>query len=280
MGTSTSNPGPFDRQPLLPSWALPPDTGNDAEPNDGENESPDNGDQQDNSPLPTPPVTWQMAKASMSRFASTGERNSLSRAGRDYVGAKGGRRAAAQAASTGKSVALKVGGFLSTVASAGIRTALDEIGLGHMVGRSAPEVLAALIDVLAPAGATLQEAAARKAADDVLEKLYEDYIAKTGDITALESLDKQGITNAIEASIAGYIYNLWLDELGLSIETKAISPLQAVGLERDVRVYVRERVRLELGEQDPASIDWNGPAGRNIIDTVFQEAYGFLEVEQ
>ena len=167
MGTSTSNPGPFDRQPLLPSWALPTDAGNDAEPNDDENESPDNGEQQDNSPLPTPPVTWQMAKSSMSRFASSGERNSLSRAGRDYVGAKGGRRAAAQAASAGKSVALKVGGFLSAVASAGIRTALDEIGLAHMVGRSAPEVLAALIDVLAPAGATHQEAAARKAANDV-----------------------------------------------------------------------------------------------------------------
>lgn len=279
MGTSTSNPGPSDRQPLLPSWALPPDTGNATEPNESENQAPDNEDQSVNSP-PTPPVTWQMAKASMSRFASSGERNSLSRAGRDYVGAKGGRRAAAQAASTGKSVALKVGGFLSTVASVGIRTALDEFGLGHMVGRSAPEVLAALIDVLAPAGATLQEAAARKAAGDVLEKLYEDYIAKTGDVTALESLDKQGITSAIEASVAGYIYILWLDELGLSIETKAISPLKAVSLERDVKVYVRERVRLELSEQDPVSIDWNGPAGRNIIDTVFQEAYGFLEVEQ
>lgn len=279
MGTSTSNSGPSDRQPLLPSWALPPDTGNDEESNDGENKSPDNGDQQDDSPLPTPPVTWQMAKSSMSRFASSGERNSLSRAGRHYVGAKGGRSAAAQAASTGKSVALKVGGFLSMVAKAGISTALNEIGLGHMVGRSASEVLATLIDVLAPAGATLQEAAARKAADDVLEKLYEEYIAKTGDIAALESLDKQHITSAIEASVAGYIYNLWLDELGLRIEAKAFSPLQAVSLERDVRVYVRERVKLELSGQDPVSIDWNGPAGRNIIDIVFQEAYGFLEVE-
>jgi hypothetical protein len=216
----------------------------------------------------------------MSRFASTGGRSSLTNAGRAYVGAKGGRRAAAQAASSGKAVATRVGGFLSTVARTGIRAALHEIGLGYMVGRSAPEVLAALLDVLAPSGATLQEAAARKAVDDVLEKLYEDYIAKTGDLTALDSLGAKNVAEAIEASVAGYIYNLWLDELGLRIETYAISPLKAVSLERDVKEYVKERVRLELGDNDPVSIDWNGTDGRNIIDTVFQEAYGFLEVGQ
>ncbi|HBK86432.1 MAG TPA: hypothetical protein DDZ53_10420 [Firmicutes bacterium] len=280
MGTSTSNPGPFDRQPLLPSWALPPDVDSDMAPNNDDNDLLDNGGQQDSLPLQIPSVTWQGAKASMSRFASSGERSSLSRAARDYVGAKGGRRAAAQAASTGKSVALRVGGFLSTVARVGVRAALDEIGLGHMVGRGAQEVLAALIDALAPAGATLREAAARKAANDVLEKLYENYIADTGDIAGLERLDKQGVADAIEASIAGYIYNLWLEELGLSIEAKAISPSQAVALERDVRVYVKELVRLEIGEHDPVAIDWNSSAGHDIIDTVFQEAYGFLEVEQ
>lgn len=279
MGTSTSNPGPSDRQPLLPSWAPPPDKGNDIESNDGDDKSPSKENQPDNL-LPAPQVTWQKAKTSMSRFASSSQRNCLSSAGRDYVGAKGGKTAAARAAVTGKLVALKVGGFLSTATSAGIGAALDKFGLAHMVGKHVSEVLAALIDVLAPAGATLQEAAARKAANEVLEKLYEDYIVKSEDITALESLDKQGIVRAIEASVAGYIYILWLDELGKRIETKAISSLQAVSLERDVKVYVKECVKFEMIGQDPVSIDWNGTAGRDIIDTVFQEAYGFLEVGQ
>lgn len=274
MGTSSSNPGPPDKRPLLPPWALPPDSGN---PDKPDAPSPPDEKNSDKNLPPTPPGTWKAAKGAMSRFAGSGSSKHLANAGRAYVGAKGGRKGAADSAYTGKAATINLGAFLSDVARQGIGQTLQKLGLAHMVGRSAQEVFAALLDVLAPSGTTSEQMAARIAVDNALEWLYEEYI-ESGSLESLDNISEEGIIDAIEASIAGYIYTLWLDELGIRIETYTISPQKAVALERDTKEYVKERVKLELESNDPLSIDWHGSEGRSIIDSIFHEAYGFLEV--
>ena len=294
MGTSSSHSGPGDGPGLLPSWATEggnagaaPDGGGDAD-GDGAAEGGAAGNEgtgtdagQPAGPVPDPsasPRNWQSAKSGMTRYANSGGGAArLRSAGSGYVRAKGGSRGAASSATSGRSVSRQVGNFLSSAVRSGIREALDSIGLRDIVGQSSDRVLARLADALAPAVSTKEEAAARRATIEVLEFLYETVIGEDGDLGALEQMDQETVEQAIERSVSGYIYNRWLDELGLSIENGAVSEAAAVGLERDVKEYVESCVALEVGDKSAIEIDWGGREGRQIIDGVYRDAYALLE---
>jgi len=289
MGTSSSHSGPGDGPGLLPSWAtgdasggVTPDGGGEAgdtgvAEGDG---AQGNGTQTDvgQNVVPAPPRNWQPAKSGMTRYAkSGGGTGRLRSAGAGYVRAKGGSRRATSSATSGRSTSRHIGNFLASAVQSGIRQALESIGLRDTVGQSSERVLARLVDVLAPVGATKEEAAARSATIEVLEYLYEEVIGEEGDLAALEQMDRQTIEATIERSVSGYIYNRWLDELGLSIEKGAVTEVVAIQLERDVKEYVESCVSLELGEKSPLDIDWAGREGRQIIDRVYGDAYALLE---
>ncbi len=289
MGTSSSHSGPGDGPGLLPSWATGDGNGG-VSPNDGAeggdtdaspgdategNETLSDGGQ---TQPPTPPSNWRLAKSGMTRYATSGGRTAkLKSAGAGYVRAKGGSRKAASSATSGRSTSRSIGSFLQSAVQSGVRQALESIGLRDTVGQSAERVLARLVDALAPSGATKEEAAARCATIGVLEYLYENVIGEDGDLAVLEQMDRATIEAAIKRSVSGYIYNRWLDELGLSIEKGAVSEAAAVQLERDVKAYVESCVSLELGDKTAIDIDWAGRDGRRIVDRVYADAYAMLE---
>jgi len=297
MGTSSSYGGPTGINPLLPDWAQP-DMSSPAQDDgapDGDASEAGNGDttkdMSDGQPasapstdtLPQLPATtnFRGAKSSMTRFVSGGGggggRGRIARVGRNYVRARGGSRGSAQAATSGRSSTARLGSFLSSVASQGVAEAARTLGLGDLAGRSAADVFAAIANSLAPSGATLEEAAARRAVDDALFALYRQFDLENADISRLDQMDGQAIRGAVEASVSAYIYHRWLQELGDRIEENAVTADQAVRLEREVRDYVEQTVRLDLREIDVLTLDWNGPEGSRIVERIYQEAYGLLE---
>ncbi len=292
MGTSSSYGGPTGNNPLLPDWAQPDNVNpmpNDADPSEGEDAGEVNDESTNDSneePATTDPATqsqptpvnFRGAKSSMTRFVSGGGGSSgVGRVARNYVGARGGSRRSAQAATSGRASTGRLGSFLSSVATRGVAAAARELGLGNLTGRSAAEVFAAIANRLAPSGATLEEAAARRAVDDALFALYNRYDLENADISSLDQMDGDGIRAALESSVSAYIYHRWLQELGDRIEENAVTSEQAVRLEREVRDYVEQTVRLDLREVDVLTLDWNGSEGRRIVERIFQEAYGLLE---
>lgn len=290
MGTSSSYGGPTGTNPLLPDWAqpdtpasTPDDTAVDGDGNgEGEKDSPDSQSTDQpaggTQPPQTPTVNFRGAKSSMTRFVSGGEGNgNVGRVGRNYVAARGGSRRSAQAATSGRSSTARLGSFLSSVASQGVAAAAREFGLGELAGRSAYEVFAAIANRLAPSGATLEEAAARHAVDDALLGLYRKYDLENTDLLSLDQMDGEAIRDAVESSVSAYIYHRWLQELGDRIEENAVTADQAVRLEREVREYVEQTVRLDLRNIDALTLDWNGNEGRRIVERIYQEAYGLIE---
>lgn len=290
MGTSSSHSGPGDGPGLLPSWATgegdagaPAGSGGDVDTNDsaeGDDGQSDASQPTGPTPVaPTPPKHWRSAKSGMTRNVRSGRGGAgLRSAGSGYVRAKGGSRRAASSATSGRAASRQVGGFLSSAVRSGIQHALDSIGLREVVGQSFDRVLARLVDELAPAGSTKEEAAARRATIEVLEFLYETVIGEDGDLSALEQMDQETVEEAVTRSVSGYIYNRWLDELGLSIEKGAVNEAVAVRLEREVKEYVELCVALELDGKSVIEIDWGGREGRRIIDRVYRDAYALLEV--
>lgn len=276
MGTSKSYEGPKDRTPLLPSWAFP-------EPGSEEStlESP-------NSPVELPSVppvegsmNWRSSKTSLGKAVSSGGgRSVFAKPGRNYVRALGGARKAAKTSRTGRSTTAAIGQFLTNVGNRGINGALESLGLSTFVGKDAETVFAAISNALAPVGSSREEAIARKAVNEALENLYEQYVLDGGDITKLDQMGAQEVGKAIETVVSSYIYNRWLGELEIVLESKAVSIKDAIRLERDMKEYIRECVRLDMQGVNVLTMDWNGSSGQQFIEKIFIEAYSILEEAQ
>ncbi len=83
---------------------------------------------------------------------------------------------------------MRLGTFLSAAASSNAQQALQSFGFLDLAGRGAEDVLAAVLDALAPEGATLEEAAARRAMADTLAALYEEYGVLDGGLERLSAM--------------------------------------------------------------------------------------------
>lgn len=303
MGTSNSGSGPGDSIPLIPDWALPSgiNGGEVSDPADGGtpgvtggdvahevevapaggDEAADGADAASAPDAPVvvnrPPRNWTSAKARLSSLASRGGgRRRIAAAGRAYVQARGGARNASRSATGARSATARLGGFLSDVANRGIGPALDALGLARFTGRDVNTVFAAIVDALAPEGADIEQVSAREAIEQTLAGLFEQYVAPDGSVAALGAMTPDAIRSAIEASVAASIFNRWLGDLERRLEEKAVSAAQAVKLERDVKSYILDTVKLDLQRVDPLTMQWGGAEGQAFVDRIYEDAYSIL----
>lgn len=283
MGTSSSFGGMTGGNKLLPPWAQdslpsPPDQVGDGQPTEdtqGDNSSDEQG-QENEQPQWVHMESWRGPKSLMRRYASNS--GDLRRTARSYVRAKGGAGAAARSAVAGKRATARLGGFLSDVVRFGFRQAVENLGLRNTVGQPVEVVFAAIAQVLAPPGATLEEHIARRATNDALAAVFDKYCANTSGLEQLDRMDEEAVRDAVKDCVQNYIYQRWLQELGDRIEKHAMTAEQAIRLERDVKAYVKEAVKLDLGKIDVLNIDWSGPQIRYTMDSIYADAYSMLEV--
>ena len=211
------------------------------------------------------------AKGAATRFARQGGTGNVTPGDvvSAYLTALGGAASAARRAAAGRAAAQRLGGFLGAVADRGLDAALEQVGLGDLVGRDATEILEALVDRLAGPGGTLEEADARAA---MLRALQEELEGPA----AFDGLDQDGVGRLVEGFLVEYIYERMLQELGDRLENGAMTAEDAKKAEDDIRVYVVATVQLELAREEPLTV-WDGPAGQELVDRLTEDAYGQLE---
>ncbi len=297
MGTSKTNDGPGDKTPLLPDWAqgdeddmpfpdgdeslpgdnppdkFPPEIMPDDESPSGEEPSPPDKEQ-------VPPDTskpWQQAKSNLTRFIKTGGKRELANAGRSYVKARGGARRAAQSSAAGRAATGRVIGFLSHIATRGIADALESIGLRDVLGQSVEAALAAIMNKLAPSGAGLDEAVARKAVDLALLSIFEEYGVEADGLDRLNEMDAAAVEKAFQAVVSEYNFQRWLSELGKRVEEGAVSASEALRLEAIAKECIVEATHLDFRDYDILGTDWNRSESQRIINDIYEQAYVFLE---
>lgn len=283
MGTSSSYGGPSGTGALLPPWA--PALDGQEQPAPPTEESAGTPD----SPSPQTPTrqplngqpTWSAAKGSLSRYGSSGGtgnrggRKYLRSAGRGFVRAQGGSRKAARAARAGISTAQGIGGFLDTLASRGSVEAARLYRLDNFLGRSADSLLTAIVDQVAPAGAQLEEAAARAAAVETLAELFAERGVDATGLAALDGLGIDDIRAAMGKFLCRYIFERLIQVLGKKLENRPAADV--VRLEAGVKSYLEGSVRLDLSGINVGSMDWKGTAGQTLITRLYEEAYGLIE---
>ena len=204
----------------------------------------------------------------------------MSRAAQRYVRARGGSNRASASSPAGRRATAGFAGFLSDVANRGFADAFANLGLGSVVGRDLDSVIAAVTDAVCPAGADREDVAAREASTEALEEVFADIISAGADVSQLDAMTAIGVGKAIEAMVASYIYNRWLGDLGVKIEEKAISPEQAVRVEKRMKEFIRDAVKLDLQEKDPLKVDWRGTEGRDLMARVYSDAYAVIGGER
>ena len=118
--------------------------------------------------------------------------------------------------------------------------------------------------------------AARESVNDALWQLYGELVPEDGDLSPLDSLTEEQVKATMLTSIVAYIYRRWLGDLGLKIEQKAVTAKDAVKLERQMRTYIRDSVKLELGDRGALTIDWKGKEGRQLVEKIYQEAFSLI----
>lgn len=284
MGTSTSYDGPTGSEPLLPPWA--PDPVPEPEEDQPEDESPEEqpeeespkedrpADDEEGPPVPE----WRVPKSAMTRFTNGGgaDRGRFSRTARGAVQSQGGSRSAAGAARSGRSTTVRLGGALSALARGGAAELTAFLGR-QFIGQDADALLAELMDVVAPDGADNEGAAARVAAADTLEVLFEEYAVQDGGLDALDALTGEAVGEVIERYVETYIYTRLMQLLASRLESKAASPKAACRMEREIKGYIEERVKLEKESRDWLGVDWSGTEGERLVVEVFTEGYQLIE---
>ncbi|MEF3309400.1 hypothetical protein PV433_10850 [Paenibacillus sp. GYB004] len=288
MGTSSSYGGLTGGNKLLPPWAQEPDSPPEPDLTPADEDGQDQaGEKNEDVELPAkeePGVpkwvrmeSWRAPKGMMRRYASN--KGNLNRTGRAYVRSKGGAKTAAKNAVAGKSATARLGGFLSDIARNGFLQAFDNLGLRQVIGQPVEAVFAAIAQALTPMGATLEDHIARRAVNDAMADLFQKFGADD-DLNQIDQMNEDGVRDAIKDCVQNYIYQRWLQELGDRIEKHAMSAEQAIRMERDVKAYVKEAVKLDLSKVDVLGMDWNGPQIGQIMDAIYTDAYSMLEVSE
>jgi len=246
MGTSQSSRGSPGGVPMVPPWVPapspplpPPDipTSDDGKQNGGEQLP-------QLQPVPVPksvPIAphsrFGGARLNLGRFARSGDSREMRRGLRHYVRkGYGGAGIAAHRMAGAGTIAGGLYGALYTVASgdAALGSPFDP---ALLAGRSAQEVMDAVVEVVRPADGTLDSEASRRAIKNALSELLTRY----PDANLLTLSEDQRIY-AIERYVTEDVFIRIELDLGKTIQEKAPTVLEAVARLKDVFNYVKETV--------------------------------------
>ncbi len=290
MGTSASNGGPKGSPPLLPDWfdPLPPDENNQNAPQDGKNDSDgenhatNDNDSQEQTDSDVPNQTnqstdWGKSKSALTRIAKSTSGSSIQKAGRKYVSGLGGRRGATRAAAQGRITGSKYARFLGAIASGGINNALQNLGLGNLVGRSSEEICLAIADAIAPTGSTNDEAIARDALISTLDSLYNKLQENGNDFTNVDRLSLDQIKETLIEYVSNYVFNKWMYELGIAIEKGSVTESYAINLETEVKDLIYAETFECYRDVPVETFNISDQSNNAMIEQIFQTAYSILE---
>lgn len=240
MGTSQSSPGAPSGVPLVPPWVpdiVPPDDQDSSEP-----EQPDDEPNEPDASLQPEPIAptgrFAPSRTSFGRYARSGSSDDMRRGLGHYIrkGLGGAGTAARRFGGTIRT-ASTLYGALSTIAGGQALAEGSHLDPALLAGRSANEVIDAVIEAIQPIDGTQDAEARRNAIRDALSELL-DYFPEAD----LLNLSEDQRFFAIDRYIALEVYTRFRLDVGKSIQDKAPSVSVALARFREVKDYIRESI--------------------------------------
>lgn len=277
MGTSKANSGPSKHSSLLPDWAKdeenqnnPEDTNNDATENSANNHN--------SSEHASSEPDWKNVRGAFtSYFKSSNDKLKLNRALSRYVKTSGGAKKLSNSVLSGKSSAIKLGGFLNDISQNGYEEAFKKLGIADLTGKSIDVTFVKLAETLSPKGNEADDPYARSAIAEALSKIYEDYELSEKDLSELDNLNENKIHEFLEYYIESYISERLIAEMGKTLENKDFSEREVIDKEFEMKIYLKEAVKLEFRDIDLNNLDLSDSENAEKISDIFETAYSIME---
>jgi len=168
-------------------------------------------------------------------------------------------------------------GFFSDVARSGIIEAARQLGLSDLIGRDFQFVLASLAEYLAPAGALLEEAAARSAIIDTLFEFCGRYDVGGDGVQGLAAISADDLGAALKLTVCNVVEARFKEELSSRVERGAVSDRDGNRILSEITEFVREMIDLHLDGIDLFGMDWGGAEGSTFVEQIYSDAYTILE---
>lgn len=288
MGTSSSSSGSPSGVSIVPDWTPPPpaaspDDAGGAGSGEPDGAPPNDGDGEDApaiAPAVPPPVViaprgrFAPARTHLGEFASNGSRESMRRGVGHYIrkGMQGSRHAVSRFGGTANTAG-SLYGALSSLAS-GQAPAGSPLDRAILSGRSAQEVMSAIIEAVRPVDGTQDAEAAR----DAMKHALSDVLNQFPDADLLDLTEDQRLFT-IERYLAWDIFNRACLDLAKTILSKAPSAASALSRLGDIRDYIRETVAAAFRTLKAAGTTLSAQRVAILARDALREAFQVFEVE-
>lgn len=263
MGTSGSSDGPGANVPMVPPWVPPLPTAPTAAVNP---------------PPPTvllaPSGRFQSTRLNLGKFASTGDKDWLSRGVGNYFksGYGGGRTASGRFGSTARTAGTLFGA-LGGIGSGAARTPeRDALEAAVRSGAGPDAVIGALIEAIRPVDGTQDAEGNRRALADSLSELMTKH--PTADLLNLTSAQ---LNLAIALFIANDVYARFFLDVGKSIVEHAPSVTTGLSRLKEVKEYVREVVIAQFNKLWAAGVPATSSRTVEVVASTLKDAVDVFE---
>lgn len=252
MGTSASSKGPGSGVPMVPPWV--PDAASPTPPSGGDGPAHDSDDQDaqplagpdqqgsPGSPVQPSPIApanrFGGARRGLGDFAHGGDRRNMQRGLREYVRhGYGGHATAVRRFGGTASTAGTLYGALSSVAAGQAAAPGSPLDPVLLAGRTAREVIDAIVEAVRPADGTQDAEASRATIKDALSEV----LTMFPDADLLNLTDDQRSV-VIERFVGIDVYRRTMLDIGKTIQDRA--PTASTGLARlkEVKDYIKQTV--------------------------------------
>ena len=279
MGTSSSSSGSPSGTPMVPPWVPDPVPPPGDGPGDDDAAPPDNDPPNQTPPRPAqsvpiaPRARFGGARTRLGSFARTGSAGDM-RKGVGHYARKGlgGRGTAVRRLGGTARTAGTLFGALSAAAAGQASGPGNELDPAVLAGRSADEVMSAVVEAVRPVDGTQDGEASRAAIGKALSELLTQF----PDADLLDLSEGQRLL-AVERFIAWDVFNRFELDLGKTIQEKAPSVASALSRLKEVRDFITQTVAAEFRKLATGAAALGSSKVTAIVRDALGQAIGVFE---
>ena len=268
MGTSSSSSGSPSGTPMVPPWVP------DLVPPPSESSGDDDTAPPLAQPVPiAPPARFAGARMRLGWFSRTGSADDMRKGVGHYVrkGLGGGGVAVRRFGGTAQTAGTLFGA-LSAAATGQASGPGNELDPAVLTGRSADEVMNAVVEAVRPVDGTQDGEASRAAIGKALSELLTQF----PDADLLNLSEEQRLL-AVERFIASDVFNRFELDLGKTIQENAPSIVSALSRLKDVRDFITQTVAAEFRKLATGAAALGGSKVVAIVRNALRKAIGVFE---
>jgi hypothetical protein len=193
-------------------------------------------------------------------------------------GTGGGRASGRGIGRAAPRVGRALGGFAARVGEVGLAQTLREFDLGELVGRPAEEVTVGIVERLCGPGTTMDVVIAQVA----LNRLHEELLrgARTFEEVAERlqaAMAAPRVGGLVMQFYGHYIYERFSRDFYERLVQRVGGEKARASVE-SIRRTIFASLRAKVGGREAGSVDWRGPEGLRMADTILEETLAIFGV--